>query len=190
MAMKKRIADAGALLQRGVRMKSLVCSLLLFSSSAFAEMNLPILGKYELHQQLERGCFGMFHKSKFLISYSNGRKTFYLARAGEPEDGNSGFKPPSDPGETFFSTSKGFGIHRSEPSSIGYVHIETLTPFNEGRGLHASYVITLPGNNERNVVVDGTFEIEGDFLYANFKKTRRYGQTDAGKCILKRVQER
>ncbi len=166
-------------------MKSLVCSLLLLSGSAFAEPNLPILGEYQLHQRLEGGCFGISQGNKFSITYSERSQTLSLFLSGTTR---RGFREPEEYRVDFFSTNNGLGIHRSEPTNIGYVHVETATPFNEGRGLHTSYVITLPGTGERNVIVDGTFEIEGEFLYANFRQTRSYGQQDAGKCVLKRVQ--
>ena len=166
-------------------MKLLICSLLLLSGSAFAETNLPIFGAYQLHQRLEGSCFGISQGEKFSIASSGGGQTISLFRSGMTR---RGFREPEYYQVDFFSTNQGFGIHKSEPTNIGYVHVETATPFNEGKGLHVSYVIAHPGTDERNIIVDGTFEIEGEFLYANFRKTRSYGQHDAGKCVLKRVQ--
>lgn len=166
-------------------MKSLSYVLLLMSLGAHAKVDLPIFGEYQLHQQLEGGCMGLSKKDTLFISYSEFGQEYSIVGKGKKFEP---FRNQYSYYDLHFLSSYELGVHKSEPTQRGFVYVTTFGPFNEGRGLHAAEVLILPDTNYRNVIVDATFEVDGEFLFANFRNTRLMNNEGAGKCILKRVQ--
>lgn len=166
-------------------MKSLMFALLLMSLEADAKVDLPILGEYQLHQQLEGGCFNLSKRDVFYISFSERVKEYSIGSRGTRRQH---FQYGDETITSLFLRVSKLGVQRSEPTERGLVYTTSFSPFNEGRGIHASQVIGSPDNSYRSVIVDATFEVDGEFLFANFRNTRLMNNVGAGKCILKKVQ--
>lgn len=164
-------------------MKSLIYALLFISLDANAKVDLPIFGEYRLHQQLEGGCFRLSKNDRFFIRYSENAREYLIGREGKrcaPFSGECEYY------SSHFLSSRELGVHES-PTQTGLAFVTTFAPFNEGRGLHAAEVVTAPGSSFRSVIVDATFEVDGNSLFANFRNTRLINNEGAGKCILKRI---
>lgn len=164
-------------------MRSLIYAFLLMTFGTYAKVDLPILGEYQLHQQLEGGCFRLSKKDTFYIRHSG--QEYVIGSRGTRRQF---FRYDDEVVSSIFLRATELGIQRSEPTERGFVYTTAFSPFNEGRGLHASEVIGTPDNSYRNVIVDATFEVDGEFLFANFRTTRDRSYEGAGKCILKRIQ--